>query len=111
MTWISLDITMETISAQGTDKQDFINLLNEVENNWKGTFKLATDTVNNAEKTAESSRQLQIFLIERSKEFEKKFNQLKNNQSQTGISGAGPGALGATPPKKPRFDGENSNNS
>ena len=91
---------METISAQGTDKQDFINLLNEVENNWKGTFKLVDDTLNNAEKTVKSSRQLRVFLIERSIEFEKKFSQLKNNQSQTGNPGAEPEAVGATPPKK-----------
>ena len=107
MAWILLDTTTETFSAQGTDKQDFINLLVEVDTDWKGLFKMAKETFNNAEKTVESSRQLQSFLTERSKKFEEKFELLKSNQSQIETPNTGPEAFGATPPKKTKVEGQN----
>jgi hypothetical protein len=108
MTWLSLDIATEKVGAQGSEKTDFINLLEETVKHWQENIKIVTSLEKQANTTFKKSQELRENLAKGLKWLECEFDKLKHKQ----ISNGGATAIDVGSPfKRPRVEQDNQNNS
>ncbi|XP_047139350.1 interaptin [Hydra vulgaris] len=84
--WLALDVAMEKIGAQGSDKQEFIKLLETAVKNCQNNMNTAASLEKQAKKIFDTSHKFHNDIKKQYENIFKKFNQLKSNQCFSGVS-------------------------
>ena len=110
--WLALDIATEKVGAQGSEKEGFINLLEQTVKNLQENLKTALKLTNQANTAFKTSSELHITLQKQLQSLVDNFTQLKSNPNSTGDSNGGAAAVErGSPFKRQKVEGEDQPNS